>query len=75
MINLPGTQPVLNPADFTGLENAVKGEESVSCSSRQGLTLTDKHSRVFWRCSECTSEKLLSCAWHERDRQFGFFSE
>uniref|UniRef100_A0A8V1APR7 NADPH:adrenodoxin oxidoreductase, mitochondrial n=2 Tax=Gallus gallus TaxID=9031 RepID=A0A8V1APR7_CHICK len=24
MINLPGTQPVLNPADFTGLENAVK---------------------------------------------------
>lgn len=29
MINLPGTQPVLNPADFTGLENAVKGEENV----------------------------------------------
>ncbi|KFV04600.1 hypothetical protein N340_10244, partial [Tauraco erythrolophus] len=24
MINLPGTRPVLNPADFTGLENAVK---------------------------------------------------
>ncbi|XP_052543966.1 NADPH:adrenodoxin oxidoreductase, mitochondrial isoform X5 [Tympanuchus pallidicinctus] len=24
LINLPGTQPVLNPADFTGLENAVK---------------------------------------------------
>ncbi|XP_031454507.1 LOW QUALITY PROTEIN: NADPH:adrenodoxin oxidoreductase, mitochondrial [Phasianus colchicus] len=24
MINLPGTQPVLNPADFTGLENAIK---------------------------------------------------
>lgn len=29
MINLPGTQPVLNPADFTGLENAVKGEGNV----------------------------------------------
>lgn len=29
MINLPGTQPVLNPGDFTGLENAVKGEENV----------------------------------------------
>uniref|UniRef100_A0A8C3J1R9 NADPH:adrenodoxin oxidoreductase, mitochondrial n=1 Tax=Calidris pygmaea TaxID=425635 RepID=A0A8C3J1R9_9CHAR len=24
MINLPGARPVLNPADFTGLENAVK---------------------------------------------------
>lgn len=29
MINLPGTRPVLNPADFTGLENAVKGDGSV----------------------------------------------
>lgn len=32
MINLPGARPVLNPADFTGLENAVKGEGSVQCS-------------------------------------------
>lgn len=75
MINLPGTQPVLNPADFTGLENAVKGEESVSCSSMQGLSSTDKHSRVFWRCSERASGKFLLCAWRVRDRWCGLFSE
>lgn len=33
MINLPGARPVLNPADFTGLEDAVKGEGSVLWSS------------------------------------------
>lgn len=62
MINLPGARAVLDPADFTGLENAVKGEESVPCFSRQGLTLAGEHAGAIWRCSECTSEKLLSCA-------------
>lgn len=59
MINLPGARPVLNPADFTGLENAVKGEGIVPCCSGRGLTLTGKHPGVIWRCSECALEKLL----------------
>lgn len=61
MINLPGARPVLSPADFTGLENAVKGEGSVPCSSGRGLTSAGEHPRVIVRCSECASEKLLPC--------------
>lgn len=60
MINLPGARPVLNPADFTGLQNAIKGEGNVPCSSRQGLTLTGEHPGVIWRCSEYASEKLFA---------------
>lgn len=61
MINLPGARPVLDPADFTGLESAVKGEGSLPCPSRQGLTLAGEQAGVICRCPECTSEKLLSC--------------
>lgn len=68
MINLPGARPVLDPADFTGLENVVKGEGSVPCSSRQALTLTGVRPGVIWRCSECASEQLLLCAWHGKAR-------
>ena len=65
MINLPGARPVLNPADFTGLENAIKGEGNVPCSSRQGLTLTGEWPGVIWRCSEYASEKLFAlCLMH-----------
>lgn len=56
MINLPGARAVLDPADFTGLESAVKGEGSVPCSSLAG-----EQPGVICRCPECTSEKLLSC--------------
>lgn len=50
MINLPGTRAVLDPADFTGLESAVKGEGNVPCSSRQGLSRSDLQvSRVYIR--------------------------
>ncbi|XP_038013379.1 NADPH:adrenodoxin oxidoreductase, mitochondrial isoform X1 [Motacilla alba alba] len=41
MINVPGARAVLDPADFVGLESAVKGEGSVPCFSRLGLTLAD----------------------------------
>lgn len=61
MINLPGTRAVLDPADFTGLESAVKGEGSVPCFSRQGLTSAGEQPGVICRCPDCTSEKLLSC--------------
>uniref|UniRef100_A0A8B9ZUZ6 Ferredoxin reductase n=1 Tax=Anas zonorhyncha TaxID=75864 RepID=A0A8B9ZUZ6_9AVES len=58
MINLPGTQPVLNPADFTGLENAVKGEESiVPLWTGPRLDGQAPRSALLCRCSEGTSEK------------------
>lgn len=61
MINLPGARAVLDPADFTGLENAVKGEGSVPCFSRQGLTLAGEQPGVICKHPECKSEKVLSC--------------
>lgn len=45
MINLPGARPVLNPADFTGLENAIKGEGNVPCFSKTGTHLDRRVSR------------------------------
>jgi len=65
MINLPGARPVLNPADFTGLENAIKGEGNVLCSSGQGLTSTGERPGVIWTqdYSDCASEKPL-CLMH-----------
>lgn len=65
MINLPGARAILDPADFTGLESAVKGEGSVPCSSRQGaacqVSVAGEQPGVICRCPECTSEKFLSC--------------
>lgn len=35
MINLPGTRPLLDPADFKGLGDTIKGEDQqMACQSK-----------------------------------------